>query len=264
MIRSVSLAALAAAAFSATAAQAVSFTTSYSENFNTLARTGTTGTALPAGWSFTESDDNANSSYGVSDGSGGTNFAGNTYSFGVTGAEDRAFGTVQSGTLLSTIFAQFENGNSRTVTDLTVSYYGEFWRLGTTGRADRLDVAYSINGGAFVQLDALDFVTPVTTGAAGGRNGNLADNRTLRTATLAGIDLGAGETIRFRWSDFNASGSDDGLAIDDFSLAATLEPVVVTPPPAVPEPATWAMMIGGFGLVGGALRRRRGVATVAA
>jgi hypothetical protein len=26
---------------------------------------------------------------------------------------------------------------------------------------------------------------------------------------------------------------------------------------AVPEPATWAMMIGGFGLVGGAMRRRR-------
>ena len=30
---------------------------------------------------------------------------------------------------------------------------------------------------------------------------------------------------------------------------------------AVPEPATWAMMIGGFGLVGGALRRRRAVKT---
>ncbi len=30
---------------------------------------------------------------------------------------------------------------------------------------------------------------------------------------------------------------------------------------AVPEPATWAMMIGGFGLVGGALRRRRSVRT---
>lgn len=27
--------------------------------------------------------------------------------------------------------------------------------------------------------------------------------------------------------------------------------------PAVPEPATWGMMIGGFGLVGGATRRRR-------
>jgi hypothetical protein len=27
--------------------------------------------------------------------------------------------------------------------------------------------------------------------------------------------------------------------------------------PGVPEPATWAMMIGGFGMVGGAMRRRR-------
>jgi len=27
-------------------------------------------------------------------------------------------------------------------------------------------------------------------------------------------------------------------------------------PPRVPEPATWAMMVGGFGMIGGALRRR--------
>jgi hypothetical protein len=31
---------------------------------------------------------------------------------------------------------------------------------------------------------------------------------------------------------------------------------VVQPTPGVPEPATWAMMIGGLGLVGGAMRRR--------
>ncbi|GAA0487371.1 hypothetical protein GCM10009096_32810 [Parasphingorhabdus litoris] len=36
---------------------------------------------------------------------------------------------------------------------------------------------------------------------------------------------------------------------------------VLTAAPAVPEPATWAMMIGGFGLVGGALRRRRKMTT---
>lgn len=34
--------------------------------------------------------------------------------------------------------------------------------------------------------------------------------------------------------------------------------------PGVPEPATWAMLISGFGLVGFAMRRRRGVASVAA
>ena len=38
-----------------------------------------------------------------------------------------------------------------------------------------------------------------------------------------------------------------GLVLDNLSLDIT----------AVPEPATWAMMIGGFGLAGGALRRRR-------
>lgn len=36
--------------------------------------------------------------------------------------------------------------------------------------------------------------------------------------------------------------------------APTFSPVAVA---AVPEPATWAMMIGGFGMAGGALRRRR-------
>ena len=38
------------------------------------------------------------------------------------------------------------------------------------------------------------------------------------------------------------------------------ENMAVSPLAAVPEPATWAMMIGGFGLVGGTLRGRRKVA----
>jgi hypothetical protein len=38
--------------------------------------------------------------------------------------------------------------------------------------------------------------------------------------------------------------------------------VTVTPvtTPGVPEPATWAMMILGFGLLGGAIRRRKATA----
>ena len=43
--------------------------------------------------------------------------------------------------------------------------------------------------------------------------------------------------------------------IDDFRLGA---PAATG---AVPEPATWAMMLVGFGAVGGALRRRQKVAT---
>ena len=53
-----------------------------------------------------------------------------------------------------------------------------------------------------------------------------------------------------------------GFAPDDFGeYALTLDgPGTITVGgggAVVPEPATWAMMIGGFGLAGGALRRRR-------
>ena len=43
------------------------------------------------------------------------------------------------------------------------------------------------------------------------------------------------------------------------SGTGTISLPAVTPPPvsAVPEPATWAMMIVGFGMVGGAARYRR-------
>ncbi len=36
-----------------------------------------------------------------------------------------------------------------------------------------------------------------------------------------------------------------------------------SPPPAVPEPATWTMMIGGFGFIGAAMRRRTPTLTYA-
>ena len=48
-----------------------------------------------------------------------------------------------------------------------------------------------------------------------------------------------------------------GLNVDNLTVTGNLAS-------AVPEPATWAMMITGFGLAGGAIRSRRRVALVAA
>ncbi len=58
--------------------------------------------------------------------------------------------------------------------------------------------------------------------------------------------VATGTTTNLRFSaDPATSNSAFGLALDNVSIAA------------VPEPATWVMMILGFGMVGGAMRRRK-------
>jgi hypothetical protein len=51
----------------------------------------------------------------------------------------------------------------------------------------------------------------------------------------------------------NNSGGADIFGFDDFSIGTLTQ---VTPTPA-PEPASWAMMLGGFGLLGASMRSRR-------
>jgi hypothetical protein len=58
----------------------------------------------------------------------------------------------------------------------------------------------------------------------------------------------------FYWFTNNSVGAETEFAVGQFDYAN----VTVTAG-AVPEPATWAMMIGGMGAVGGAMRRRRRV-----
>jgi hypothetical protein len=43
---------------------------------------------------------------------------------------------------------------------------------------------------------------------------------------------------------------------NNYGLVSKPIPVNSPPPPGVPEPATWAMMLLGFGAIGFALRRR--------
>lgn len=194
----------------------------YQQQFDSLASAGTTNdiATLPAGWTFSESGTNANTTYAA--GTGSSN-AGNTYSFGLT-AGDRALGGLLSGSLNPTVGAGFVNHTGSTITALQIQYRGEQWRLGATGRAaDRLDFQYSIDAasltsGTWTDIDALDFISPVTTGTVGALNGNDTLNNTNITFTIDGLSIDEGETFYLRWLDFNVASSDDGLAIDDFIL----------------------------------------------
>ena len=60
----------------------------------------------------------------------------------------------------------------------------------------------------------------------------------------------------------NPSGVSGGANTPVFTLGVVTIPGAANTPDAVPEPATWAMMLGGFGLLGGAMRRRNRMARV--
>lgn len=215
---------------SAALAQCVSLTTvgsAVSQNFDTLATTGTTNNLTITGWFLTESGGGArdNEQYAADNGAGNT---GDTISYGASAATDRALGGLRSGTLIPIFGACFTNNTGVTLNALQVGYTGEQWRLGTTGRTDQIDFQYSTNAtdlvtGSWIDVNALDFVSPFTT-TAGARDGNLAANRTALSHTIPGLAIANGATFWIRWTDLDASGADDGLAVDDFALTPTSDP----------------------------------------
>jgi predicted extracellular nuclease len=209
------------------------------ENFNTLSNTAgsTTNTALPTGWYITEGGGGArdNEQYAVDTGSSTT---GDTYSYGSAGSTERALGELRSGTLIPLFGAKFTNNTGATITSLDVSYTGEQWRFGGVHStiADRLDFQYSTNAtdlstGTYLDANALDFNPPVTAGTAGALDGNNAANRTAISSTITGLSIPNGATFFIRFNDVDASGADDGLAVDDFSMTPHASVATPTPTP---------------------------------
>ncbi|HEY8225126.1 MAG TPA: DNA/RNA non-specific endonuclease, partial [Pyrinomonadaceae bacterium] len=209
------------------------------ENFDTLASTGTTATwtdnvTIP-GW-YTQFTTTANpASYTVGTGSSAT---GAIYSFGSTSSSDRALGSVGSGTTGDIYWAvKLTNNTGSTITSLDISYIGEQWRQGgctptpCTPLAQTADFQYQVaNAGVitdantpttgWLEHDALDFTTPqpgIQTAAA--LDGNAAANRTSLSSTIT-VSINPGQEIWLRWKDINHPNNDHGLAIDNLSVMA--------------------------------------------
>lgn len=194
----------------------------YTQDFDTLATSGTDNVLAIPGLQLLESGGGArdNELYAADNGFSNT---GDTYSYGATDASDRALGAVQSGTLVATVGACFVNNTGAAIEALDIAYTGEQWRLGTADRADRIDVQYSLDAtdpvtGTWTNVPALAFPTPNTAAPTGARDGNATENRTALSANIGGLSIASGATFWIRWIDVNGSGADDGLAIDDFSL----------------------------------------------
>lgn len=102
------------------------------------------------------------------------------------------------------------------------------------------------NFGDLLKLSSLNGATNIDFGSV------------LHGTTYIGLHVGGkggGQTTFYKF--------DAGSALDAFSIhlpsssAAVLYYTSAAPTSPVPEIGTWAMMLGGFGFVGGAIRRRR-------
>ena len=93
-------------------------------------------------------------------------------------------------------------------------------------------------------------------------NGNqLNFGETMFGLTIIGAHFGnvsgpAGNVSVFWLFDFGTEGA-DFVTLDDPSGWSNATLYTTGTPPGVPEPATWAMMLMGFGVAGAALRRSR-------
>lgn len=185
--------------------------------------------------------------------------------------------------------------SSQTTNDITKAYLGAYSTgLGVTGVNDAKGASnyHQIdNASGYTDFVLLEFSRAVsltgltlnsyTLGNAHGKDNDLAF---LNASGLGNPNLSVYDTIPSAWAARNGTGLNGYLPIgaagastkwlvgaafiptndrdDGFKIAAVKVTELV---PSVPEPATWAMMLLGFGAVGGALRlRRRSAATLPA
>jgi hypothetical protein len=225
----------------------------YSQNFDTLASTGSNvpwnDNATIPGWYANQT------SYTTSNGTGNT--AG-LYSYGggaINPPTDRALGAIPSNSTNPIVFAvQILNNTTSTFNTFSLAFVGEQWRNAGGGVVDSLNFDYLVTSATGNQIAAsgytadsnLNFTALHVMHPASALDGNDPANQTHLSDTLTGLSWGPGQYLWLRWTDNRLpSNPNNGLSIDDLSFSA-----------AVPEPGVIAS-IGVLGLGVFAMRNLR-------
>lgn len=220
------------AGMSAVAHAQISYTGgTYSENFDSM---GATGITAPTGWFTGVGTGAAVIGNTVAPGAGSSS-TGNNYNFGVAGTNpvgERALGSLASSSTQRDTELHITNSTGFDITQFTLSYDGEQWRLGgTTGVANTLTLQISLTGLAASWSNlgsAFDFTSPIASGAASALDGNAAANRVagIGGTYTPSTPIINGSTFFLRWADPDDAGSDHGIALDNFTFSAVPEPSV--------------------------------------
>lgn len=217
----------------------ISFTGTYSQNFDSLASSGTANSwandSTLAGWSlFRQPAPGSDiTTYVAGTGSGN---AGSFYSFGSAGSSERALGGLGSGgtyfggpgnnAVAGWIALAATNATGGTINDATLTFDGEQWRNGGNTTAHSMVLEYGF-GNSFTSVaswtaasSSFTWSSVVNTSTGAAVDGNTAGLVAGVGGTLSGLDWNAGETLWLRWVEVNNASNDHGLAIDNVSLTA--------------------------------------------
>ena len=216
------------------------FSTSYSQDFNSLAASGTANAwendKTILGWHLFRQPASTPVAIAAYNADTGAANSGSFYSYGSTvasdygstGSSERALGSVASGTSgTGWIALSLKNQGSSNISSLTIGFTGEQWRNGGNAETQSMLMEYGY-GTNFSDVTTWNkpassfknFTSPIATTTAADFDVNNAG----KISSLGGnLDLTAipwtpGSNLWLRWIDNNDAGNDHGLAIDDLSI----------------------------------------------
>ena len=171
----------------------------------------------------------------VTDGSAN---AGAIYNVGSVGADDRAFGSLASGSTVPSFGAVLQNNTGSGITAIDITGVMEQWRSGSNNTVNEVyPFEYSLDAsslatGTWVAVTSFNLLEKTTASvAAEALDGNLAANQTVISATITGISWTSGSALWIRWSDANDLGSDGILSIDNMVMTVSTGTVTADPEP---------------------------------
>jgi len=237
---------------------------SYSQDFDSLGSSGSTWTndSTLQGWYYALSTGAAPTSYNAANGSSPAQDL--ALSVGSSGSGERGLGSQNPGTANTKLRfgLQLNNDSADTLSQFTLSYTGEEWRvIANEATQDKLVFEYQIFASGsgnqlttttgWTSVSALTFTAPIAAGASAALDGNASANRIQLSSPVTGITWAPGQELWLRWTDstVGASGTTAQLymmGVDDLSFVAT------------PEPSTAGIFLAGSLLLGAFRSRQRG------
>ena len=152
----------------------------------------------------------------ITDRDTGTSATGGYWAYGTAG--EFSLGALRSGTPGNITYSvSYVNNSGSTITAITLAWDYEQWRYANTSGWDCSGTGSLLGN---VTLNGKDFA-----GVASGTSGTVSVTG-VASFTLSGLSIANGATFGISWVTTDIASSDNGVAIDNFSLTAQ-----TTPPP---------------------------------